>query len=440
VSTTKVPRHIADRGPPTTSWRDRVSRLELWSVHARARTFILTVEVLVAALVVVTLVRTQVDAVAATRACLLVALSTLYAESANRVDLLRRYLHLGGRGGVWSNPTSVWTFCAALVLPAEYAALVVVVIYAHILLRSRRHRLGRSYQIVFGCTTTLLGTLVAIAVQTLAGVDLSQGGLAALVVVLLALAGYTVVSLIATVTAVYLVRRPPTWRSVLPGADAVGFEVAMLVLGVVTAGFVLSNPWFAPTVIVLVAVLHRSTLVKELEVAASTDVKTGLLNATAWHLLAERHLLRAQREGSPAAVLMIDLDHFKQVNDTFGHLAGDVALRAVADCLKAELRGYDALGRFGGEEFVAVLDRAAPEAALAIAQRITHAVRTLTPLPTERDSPLSITASIGVANYPADGTSIDALIQAADTALYTAKTAGRDRVHHTRRPGLWPYG
>jgi diguanylate cyclase (GGDEF)-like protein len=228
-----------------------------------------------------------------------------------------------------------------------------------------------------------------------------------------------------------LVRRPPSWRVVLPGADAIGFEVAMLILGVVTAGFLLSNPWFVPTVFVLMAILHRSTLVKELEVAASTDTKTGLLNAAAWQQLAERHLLRARRERSPAAVLMIDLDHFKHVNDTFGHQAGDVALRAVADCLKAELRGYDALGRFGGEEFVAVLDQAAPDAALAIAQRLTHAVRTLAPMLADFDSPLSITASIGVANYPADGTSIDALIRAADTALHTAKVAGRNRVHHT---------
>jgi diguanylate cyclase (GGDEF)-like protein len=432
VSPAKVARQ-APTGGLLRSWLGRMRRLELWSVHSQARAYILTVEVLVAVLVVLALVRTHVDAAAAMRAGLLVALSTLYAEAAHRVDLLRRYLHLGGKAQVWSNPTSVWTFAAALVLPAGFAALVVVVIYTHIFLRSRRHRLGRSYQIVFGCTTTLLGTMVAIGVQDLTGVGLSHGGLPALVVVLLALAGYTVVSLVATVTAVYLVRRPPGWRAILPGADAVAFEVAMLILGVVTAGFLLNNPWFAPTVFVLMAILHRSTLVRELEVAASTDTKTGLLNAAAWQQLAESHLLRAEREGSAAAVLMIDLDHFKQVNDTFGHQAGDVALRAVADCLKAELRGYDALGRFGGEEFVAVLDRAAPDAAFFIAQRLTHAIRTLTPMPTQLDSPLSITASIGVANYPADGTSIDALIRAADNSLHTAKAAGRDRVHHTAR-------
>jgi hypothetical protein len=255
VSPTKVARPVTDGGL-STSWFGRLRRLELWSVHASARAYILTVEVLVGALVVLTLVRTHVDAVHATRAGLLIGLSTLYAESAHRVDLLRRYLHLGRRARVWSNPTSVWTFAAALVLPTGYAAFVVVMIYAHIFLRSRRHRLGRSYQIVFGCTTTLLGTLLAIAVQGLTGVSLSHGGLVAVVVVLLALMSYTFVSLIATVTAVYLVRRPPSWRVVLPGADAVGFEVAMLILGVVTAGFLLSNPWFLPTVFVLMAILH----------------------------------------------------------------------------------------------------------------------------------------------------------------------------------------
>lgn len=407
-------------------------RWELWSVHPRARAYILTLEVAVAALVVLTLAITHVDAVAATRAGLLVVLSTIYAESASRVDLLRRYLHLGGRGQVWSNPTSVWTFAAALVLPAGYAALMAMVIYGQIFLRSRRHRLGRSYQIVFGCTTTILGIFVAITIQELTGVRLSDGGFAAAVMVLLALGGYTAVSLVATVTAVCLVRRPPTWWAVLPGGEAIGFEVAMLILGVVTAGFVLTNPWFVPTVLVLMAILHRSTLVKELEVAARTDTKTGLLNAAAWRQLGERHLMRAQREGSPAAVLMIDLDHFKRVNDTFGHVVGDVTLKAVADCLKDELRGYDALGRFGGEEFVVVLDRATPDAAASIAQRLTHAVRVLTPMAPELDSPLSITASIGVANCPTDGTTIDALTGAADIALYAAKTAGRDRAFTTR--------
>jgi len=422
--------HTAAATIASTSWLTRVRRFPLWSIRPRALTYLLGLEVLVGALTVVVLLQGHFAAVDAVRAALLVGLSTLFSETANRVDLLRRYLHLGVRDRAWSNPTSVWTFAAALLLPAGYAAVVVAVIYGHILLRSRRHKAARSYRIVVSCTTTLLGTYAAIALQGALGIRLSDGGAEAALVALVALLGYTVVSLVAIATAAYLERRPATVRAVLPGADALGFEVATLLLGVVTAAFVLGSPWLLPAVFVLVAVLHRSTLVNELEGAARTDTKTGLLNAGAWHSLADQHLLRAERQGTPVAVLMIDLDHFKKVNDRFGHLAGDRTLKAVSDRLKEELRGYDAVGRFGGEEFIALLDGVAPETAMNIAVRITQAIRALTPITADHGCALPITASIGVANYPSDGTSIDELTAAADTAMYTAKTAGRDCVRH----------
>ena len=422
--------HTAAATIASTSWLTRVRRFPLWSIRPRALTYLLGLEVLVGALTVVVLLQGHFAAVDAVRAALLVGLSTLFSETANRVDLLRRYLHLGVRDRAWSNPTSVWTFAAALLLPAGYAAVVVAVIYGHILLRSRRHKAARSYRIVVSCTTTLLGTYAAIALQGALGIRLSDGGAEAALVALVALLGYTVVSLVAIATAAYLERRPATVRAVLPGADALGFEVATLLLGVVTAAFVLGSPWLLPAVFVLVAVLHRSTLVNELEGAARTDTKTGLLNAGAWHSLADQHLLRAERRGTPVAVLMIDLDHFKRVNDRFGHLAGDRTLKAVSDRLKEELRGYDAVGRFGGEEFIALLDGVAPETAMNIAVRITQAIRALTPLTADHGCALPITASIGVASYPGDGTSIDELTAAADTAMYTAKTAGRDCVRH----------
>ena len=422
--------HTAAATIASTSWLTRVRRFPLWSIRPRALTYLLGLEVLVGALTVVVLLQGHFAAVDAVRAALLVGLSTLFSETANRVDLLRRYLHLGVRDRAWSNPTSVWTFAAALLLPAGYAAVVVAVIYGHILLRSRRHKAARSYRIVVSCTTTLLGTYAAIALQGALGIRLSDGGAEAALVALVALLGYTVVSLVAIATAAYLERRPATVRAVLPGADALGFEVATLLLGVVTAAFVLGSPWLLPAVFVLVAVLHRSTLVNELEGAARTDTKTGLLNAGAWHSLADQHLLRAERRGTPVAVLMIDLDHFKRVNDRFGHLAGDRTLKAVAVCLKEELRGYDAVGRFGGEEFIALLDGVATETATNTAVRITQAIRALTPLTADHGCAQPITASIGVASYPGDGTSIDALTAAADTAMYTAKTAGRDCVRH----------
>jgi len=284
--------HTAAATIASTSWLTRVRRFPLWSIRPRALTYLLGLEVLVGALTVVVLLQGHFAAVDAVRAALLVGLSTLFSETANRVDLLRRYLHLGVRDRAWSNPTSVWTFAAALLLPAGYAAVVVAVIYGHILLRSRRHKAARSYRIVVSCTTTLLGTYAAIALQGALGIRLSDGGAEAALVALVALLGYTVVSLVAIATAAYLERRPATVRAVLPGADALGFEVATLLLGVVTAAFVLGSPWLLPAVFVLVAVLHRSTLVNELEGAARTDTKTGLLNAGAWHSLADQHLLR----------------------------------------------------------------------------------------------------------------------------------------------------
>jgi len=108
---------------------DRVRRWELWSIPPRALTYLLGLEVLVGALTVVLLLRGHFAAFDAVRAALLVGLSTLFSETANRIDLLRRYLHLGVRDRAWSNPTSVWTFAAALLLPPGYAAVVVAVIY-----------------------------------------------------------------------------------------------------------------------------------------------------------------------------------------------------------------------------------------------------------------------------------------------------------------------
>ena len=415
---------------PGKSCVEQVRRWAVWSVPPRALAFLLVVEVAVLTVLAVVVAQGHVDAVDAVHAALLIGLSTVFSEAVNRVDVLRRYLHLGDKDRPWSNPTSVWTFAAALLLPAGYAALVVAVIYGHILLRGRRHKSARAYRIVFGCASTLAGTFAAVAIEDVAGHRLDDGATAA-AVALLALTVYSGLSLAATVTAAYLVRGPSTVRSVLPGAAAVGFEIATLLLGVMTAALVLSEPWLVPAVLVLVAVLHRSTLVNELEVVARTDTKTGLLNATAWRQLAHMHLLRGEREKTPAALLMIDLDHFKRVNDDHGHLAGDVVLRAVADCLKHELRGYDALGRFGGEEFVVLLNTVEKDLAVTIAERLTDAIRALTPVTADLASPLSVTASIGVATYPADGTSIDALTDAADRALYAAKRAGRDRVRHT---------
>ena len=213
----------------------------------------------------------------------------------------------------------------------------------------------------------------------------------------------------------------------LLGRDELAVETATIILGVFTAQTVLQSPWLTPAVLVLIVMMYRGLLARSLEVAAATDGKTGLLNATAWRELAQRHLWRAVREDQAAAALVIDLDRFKTLNDQHGHLAGDIALKAVAESIRHELRDYDAVGRYGGEEFVALLPNAGANAAMGIAARLRERIAT-DPIVVDDGPTLRLTASIGVATYPTHGNELDGLIRAADTALYAAKAAGRNAV------------
>ena len=179
-----------------------------------------------------------------------------------------------------------------------------------------------------------------------------------------------------------------------------------------------------------ILVLHRAILVHRLERRAQTDAKTGLLNASAWTARAGRALRAAEDEATAAGLLILDLDHFKAVNDTYGHLAGDDVLGAVADALHDEVREQDLVGRFGGEEFVVLLPRLGEgdeQELRRIAERIRRRVRSLE-VPAGGRRVSGVTTSIGAAVHPTDGSSLNALVATADAALYLAKQAGRDSV------------
>lgn len=163
--------------------------------------------------------------------------------------------------------------------------------------------------------------------------------------------------------------------------------------------------------------LHRKSML---------DSLTHLWNRQAILDVLERELARSRRTGEPVAVLMADVDHFKKVNDTHGHLAGDFALLEVARRLRASVRPYDAIGRFGGEEFLIVLSSCGSDAASKIGEKIRSRVG-LAPVQLETGR-LPVTLSLGVAASDALGVDPLALVAAADAALYRAKAAGRDRV------------
>jgi len=163
---------------------------------------------------------------------------------------------------------------------------------------------------------------------------------------------------------------------------------------------------------------------------ATTDVLTGLPNRRHADDVIERLLAAARRNGRPVAVMLFDLDHFKTVNDRFGHAIGDDALRATADATCRLVRGGDHVARFGGEEFLVLLPDTGADTALIVAEKLRARIAELQV--TGLDG--GMTASFGVAVYPAHGIGADELIAAADRALYRAKHSGRNRVEAPAKP------
>jgi diguanylate cyclase (GGDEF)-like protein len=172
------------------------------------------------------------------------------------------------------------------------------------------------------------------------------------------------------------------------------------------------------------AAWRNAQLYAELREAATTDALTGLYNNRWLREAAGRDLASSARDGTPLALLLLDLDHFKQVNDSAGHAAGDQVLQQLASRLRATLRVEDAVVRYGGEEFVVLLRRCDGVAATAVAEALRAAVRRV-PLPAVCLLG-ELTTSIGIAVFPEDGADLDSLLRAADHAMYAAKHAGRD--------------
>jgi diguanylate cyclase (GGDEF)-like protein len=220
------------------------------------------------------------------------------------------------------------------------------------------------------------------------------------------------------------------WDSESLLVDLTGLGAGMLVTVACALNAVLLIAALPPVIL-----LQRSLLHQKLRTEARTDPKTGLLNAVAWQREAEAWIRRSRRAGAPAALLLVDIDHFKRVNDTYGHLAGDELLTATAHTLVQHVRACEVLGRFGGEEFVIVAPGAGEQEACWMAERLRERVGAIS-VPA-RGELVTVTVSIGVAALGRDGYELFELLAAADAALYRAKKAGRDRVC-TLPPGACP--
>ncbi len=171
--------------------------------------------------------------------------------------------------------------------------------------------------------------------------------------------------------------------------------------------------------------LSKALLHEEIKQLAFTDGLTGLYNHRRFQERLDEELKRAERYGEPLSLILLDIDHFKRVNDTYGHPAGDAVLKKLAEIIKRTVREIDFPARYGGEEFAIITLKSRARNAEKIAERLRKTVQK-TVIKTE-DTEITVTLSLGIASYPDDATTREALIEKADQALYKAKNSGRNR-------------
>lgn len=217
------------------------------------------------------------------------------------------------------------------------------------------------------------------------------------------------------------------WRELLADPEHLRLDAVETCLGVTVAVLMVVGPVLLVFMLPPVLLLQRGLLHAQLRAVAMLDGKTGLLNASAWEREAEARLLALRRQSHPSAVLLIDIDYFKSVNDAYGHLAGDQVLRAVGGALTDGVRDGDLVGRFGGEEFVALLPGADAQETDVIAERLRSHVAGLVVV-VDDGAAVAVTVSIGAATTRTSALSVLELLAAADRCVYHAKTAGRNQV------------
>ena len=322
---------------------------------------------------------------------------------------------------------SAWAFAAALVLGPGLAGWVATAVYAHAWARGVRITL---WKWIGSCAMVILAALAAHATmaQLVGGTMPADGSVGIVAAVLAALAVFLAVEtglllvisrLNTEVDEVYL-------RAMLAARSFYVVELGVLASGALVAVLFRAHPGFLLLAAPANLLIQRGLLHEPLQHEARHDAKTGLLNSEAWRSAAAVALSQCHRDGRPAAVLIVDVDHFKAVNDTFGHLAGDDVLARAADAIVGCVRRTDFVGRFGGDEFCALVSCGTFDEAAAAAERIcTRLGRLAFATPG-----LQVTASVGVAVADSSVADVDLpwLVANADQALYEAKTAGRDQV------------
>lgn len=377
------------------------------------------------------------------RFAILTAGATVHIQMTKRQEERRR-----NRGGLLIDLTATWVVPAAIILPVPLIILVVG------LVRLQRWFIARrpAHNFIYSTVMHMFSATVAHQVFVALGPG-TWGAISPWSALIefghLALAGLTYevpqMLFIGGAIALSAPGKAKLSNSLGNKADNL-LEAITIGLGTVTAVLLVVLPPAVAIMAVVTVVFNRLAELDQLQDDVRTDPKTQVFNMRGWTESAERALARAVKaSGQGLAVLMIDLDHFKWINDTYGHPAGDDVLHNLAQLLNEVTRPSDVVGRFGGEEFLILLPETGQAGAAGTGERIRSAVAGLRITTTDKRGEMTTiidrTASIGVAVYPDHGTSLETLMQAADAAVYEAKEGGRNqvRIAGRRRAGSgWP--
>jgi diguanylate cyclase (GGDEF)-like protein len=353
----------------------------------------------------------------------------LIAAAVICIEAIRR---LGQPSGVSRDLLSAWWLPIALLLPPIYALLSPFVVGVALYVRGRRAPL---YRRVFSAAALgLAGAATSAAFHRIVPMDqLSLSGvpdwLTRPVVVfggVTCAIGFSLVNSCIVAVAAHLAEPEVRLTEILWDKESLLLDLTETCVGILVAITCAISPLLLLVALPPVILLQRSLMHQQLQAAARTDAKTGLLNAAAWQREADAEVTRALRAEAPVTVLLVDVDHFKRVNDSHGHLAGDEVLRCLATELRQQVRDSDVVGRFGGEEFTVLLPRTDAKEALLIAERLRRSAGTLSILVGEIR--IGVTISIGAAVLGSHGRDLFELLAAADLALYRAKDKGRNQV------------
>ena len=339
------------------------------------------------------------------------------------------------RGGLTRDFGSIWVLPTAVLLPPIYVTLVSIPLLAT--LQFWVHR-GVLYRRVFTAASISISYLLAATAYRMvpasfAGVHVGSG-LHAFTWALAVAGCYILGGRLQHFLIVGAVKlTDPTVRiwSMEVNRDALQSLFVEIDLAVLITLVVAVSPALGILAVPLLFLVRRFIVHPALLAQSRVDAKTGLLNVSTWEADAESELSRSIRTRSAVSVILVDIDHFKRVNDTYGHLVGDRVLKTIAEALTTQSRDYDRAGRFGGEEFVLLLAQTGREDACKIAERLRGYVASLAiPADDRPEAPtLKVTISIGVTAMSRDETfELTDLLAAADSAMYAAKQAGRNQV------------